>query len=126
MTKITTALLAMSLAASALLADGVILAQKTERDVTKLTPDSKAWGYVKGTTIHLYPQTALSMNDKRANALNEKAKAKEARVKAIHDDRNIAFLLEWPDGTRSIQRGYKSDVYADGFAVQFPVNYSNP
>lgn len=126
MTKMTTALLAMSLAASALLADGVILAQKTERDVTKLTPDSKAWGYVKGTKIHLYPQTALTMNDKRANALNENAKAKEAMVKAIHDDKNIAFLLEWPDGTRSIQRGYKSDVYADGFAVQFPVNYSDP
>ncbi len=126
MTKITSALLATSLVASALLADGVILAQKTERDVTKLTPDSKAWSYVKGTTIHLYPQSALSMNDKRANALNEGTKAKEARVKAIHDDRNIAFLLEWPDGTRSIQRGYKSDVYADGFAVQFPVNYSNP
>ncbi len=126
MTKITSALLATSLVASALLADGVILAQKTERDVTKLTPDSKAWGYVKGTTIHLYPQTALSMNDKRANALNEGLKAKEARVKAIYNSKNIAFLLEWPDGTRNIQRGYKSDVYADGFAVQFPVNYSNP
>lgn len=126
MTKITTALLATSLAASALLADGPILAQKTQRDVTKLTPTSKAWEYVKATTIHLYPQTALTMNDRKANELNAKAKAKEARVKAIHDGKNIAFLLEWPDGTRSIQRGYRSDVYADGFAVQFPVDYRDP
>ncbi len=126
MTKRTTALLATSLAASALLADGVVLVQKSERDVTKLTPTSKAWEYVKATTIHLYPQTALVMNDKRANELNRNAKAKEARVKAIHDDKNIAFLLEWPDGTRSIQRGYKSDRYADGFAVQLPVNYEDP
>ncbi|WP_457594709.1 ethylbenzene dehydrogenase-related protein [Hydrogenimonas sp.] len=126
MTKLTSALLATSFAASALLAQGPILAQKTDRDVTKLTPTSKAWGYVKGQIIHLYPQTALTMNDKKANALNKNAKAKEARVRAIYNDKNIAFLLEWPDGTRSIQRGYKSDVYADGFAVQFPVRYDNP
>ncbi len=126
MTKITTALLATSLVASALLADGVVLAQKTKRDVAKMTPTSKAWEYIKATTIHLYPQTALNLNDKKANKLNRNAKAKEARVKAVYDNKNIAFLLEWPDGTRSIQRGYKSDVYADGFAVQFPVNYSDP
>ncbi|WP_457592367.1 ethylbenzene dehydrogenase-related protein [Hydrogenimonas sp.] len=126
MTKLTTALLAVSLAASTMMAEGTILVQKTDRDVTKLTPTSKAWEYVKSTTIHLYPQTALMLNDKRANALNKGVKAKEARVKAIHDEHNIAFLLEWPDGTRSIQRGYKSDVYADGFAVQFPVKYDDP
>jgi len=63
MTKRISALLATSLVASTLLADGVVLVQKSERDVTKLTPTSKAWEYVKATTIHLYPQTALVMND---------------------------------------------------------------
>ncbi|RUM43695.1 MAG: hypothetical protein DSY46_07640 [Hydrogenimonas sp.] len=126
MNKLTTALLATSLVASAALAEGTVLAQKTDRDVTKLTPTSKAWEYVKATTIHLYPQTTVTMNDKKANAINKNAKAKEARVKAIYDNKNIAFLLEWPDGTKSIQQGYRSDVYGDGFAVQLPVNYKDP
>jgi len=126
MNKLTTALLATSLVASAALAEGAVLAQKTDRDVTKLTPTSSAWEYVKATTIHLYPQTTVMMNDKKANEINKNAKAKEARVKAIYDGKNIAFLLEWPDGTKSVQQGYRSDVYGDGFAVQLPVNYKDP
>jgi len=126
MNKLTTALLATSLVASAALAEGAVLAQKTDGDVTKLTPTSSAWEYVKATTIHLYPQTTVTMNDKKANKINKNAKAKEARVKAIYDGKNIAFLLEWPDGTKSVQQGYRSDVYGDGFAVQLPVNYKDP
>jgi len=126
MNKLTTALLATSLVASAALAEGAVLAQKTDGDVTKLTPTSSAWEYVKGTTIHLYPQTTVTMNDKKANKINKNAKAKEARVKAIYDGKNIAFLLEWPDGTKSVQQGYRSDVYGDGFAIQLPVNYKDP
>jgi len=126
MNKLTTALLATSLVASAALAEGTVLAQKTDGDVTKLTPTSSAWEYVKGITIHLYPQTTVTMNDKKANALNKNTKAKEARVKAIYDGKNIAFLLEWPDGTKSVQQGLRSDVYGDGFAVQLPVNYKDP
>ncbi len=126
MIKITTALLATTLATSILMADSIVLVKKTDRDVTKLTPESKAWEHVKAATVHLYPQSAITLNDKRANAINRGAKAKEAKVKAIHDGKNIAFLIEWSDGTRSVQRGYKSDEYADGFAVQFPVEYKNP
>jgi len=126
MNKLTTALLASSLVASAAFAENAVLAQKTDRDVTQLTPTSKAWEYVKATTIRLYPQTTVTMNDKKANAVNKNAKAKEARVKAIYDNKNIAFLLEWPDGTKSVQKGYRSDVYGDGFAVQLPVNYKDP
>jgi len=126
MNKLTTALLATSLVASAALAEGAVLAQKTDGDVTKLTPTSSAWEYVKATTIHLYPQTTVTMNDKKANEINKNAKAKEARVKAIYDGKNIAFLLEWPDGTKSVQQGLRSDVYGDGFAVQLPVNYKDP
>ena len=126
MNKLTTALLATSLVASAALAEGAVLAQKTDGDVTKLTPTSSAWEYVKATTIHLYPQTTVMMNDKKANKINKNAKAKEARVKAIYDGKNIAFLLEWPDGTKSVQQGYRSDVYGDGFAIQLPVNYKDP
>jgi len=126
MNKLTTALLATSLVASAALAESAVLAQKTDGDVTKLTPTSSAWEYAKATIIHLYPQTTVTMNDKKANEINKNAKAKEAHVKAIYDGKNIAFLLEWPDGTKSVQQGYRSDIYGDGFAVQLPVNYKDP
>ena len=125
MTKLKTALLTTTLVASSVMASNAVLAHKTDRDVTKLAPTSKAWSYVKATTIYLYPQTTIRFNDKRANELNENPHAKEARVKAIYNGRSIAFLLEWPDGTKSIQKGCKSDVYGDGFAVQLPVNYKD-
>ncbi|WP_456449572.1 ethylbenzene dehydrogenase-related protein [Hydrogenimonas sp.] len=126
MNKMTKAIMASSLAVTAMLAQDAVVAQKTERDVTKLTPTSKAWDYVKPTTVLLYPQTTVQMNDLKANTLNKEAKAKAAKVRAIYDNENIAFMLEWPDGTRSVQSGYRSDVYGDGFAVQLPVNYDDP
>jgi len=131
MNKLTSAVAVSALIASSAFAQDAVVAQKTDRDVTKLTPTSKAWGYVKGTEIGLYPQTTV---DAKANALNKSQKAKKATVKAIYNDENIAFLLEWPDGTRSVQSGgtrsvqsgYRSDAYGDGFAVQLPVNYGDP
>jgi len=126
MNKMTKAIMASSLAVTAMLAQDAVVAQKTERDVTKLTPTSKAWDYVKPTEIVLYPQTTVQMNDLKANTLNKEARAKKAKVRAIYDKENIAFMLEWPDGTRSVQKGYRSDTYGDGFAVQLPVNYSDP
>ncbi|WP_457596085.1 ethylbenzene dehydrogenase-related protein [Hydrogenimonas sp.] len=126
MNKMISVAVAAVLAASAAMAQDAIVAQKTDRDVTKLTPTSKAWDYVKGTRVDLYPQTTLQMNDAKANSLNKVIKGKAATVKAVYDGKNIAFLLEWPDGTRSVQQGYRSDSYGDGFAVQFPVNYDDP
>jgi complex iron-sulfur molybdoenzyme family reductase subunit gamma len=126
MNKITSVAVAAALTASAAMAQSAIVAQKTDRDVTKLTPTSKAWDYVKGTTVNLYPQTTVQMNDAKANMMNKVMKGKAATVKAIYDGKNIAFLLIWPDGTRSIQSGYRSDTYGDGFAVQLPVNYDDP
>ncbi|WP_300363704.1 ethylbenzene dehydrogenase-related protein, partial [Hydrogenimonas sp.] len=126
MNKMTKAIMASSLAVTTMLAQDAVVAQKTERDVTKLTPTSKAWDYVKPTTVLLYPQTTVQMNDLKANTLNKEAKAKAAKVRAIYDNENIAFMLEWPDGTRSVQSGYRSDVYGDGFAVQLPVSYDDP
>lgn len=126
MNKLTSAAVAMALVASTAFAQNVIVAQKTTRDVNQLTPTSKAWEYVKGTEVNLYPQSTVQMNDMRANLMNKTIKGKTATVKAIHDGKNIAFLLEWPDGTRSVQSGYRSDVYGDGFAVQLPVNYNDP
>ena len=126
MTKLTSAAVAAALVVTAASAQDAIVAKKINTDVTKLTPTSKVWNGIAGTEVDLYPQTTIRLNDLKANAANRKDKAKAGIVKAVYDGKNIAFLLQWPDGTRSVQQGYRSDSYADGFAVQFPENYSDP
>ena len=126
MSKLTSAIAASALVATAAFAQDAIVAHKTGADVTKLTPTSKAWEAAKGTEVDLYPQTTITLNDAKANRVNAKDKAKKATVKAIYDGKNIAFLMVWPDGTRTVQSGYRSDVYGDGFAVQLPVSYADP
>lgn len=125
MNKLISAAVASALLAGAAMAQDAIVAKKVG-DVTKVTPTSKVWDSVKGTEVDLYPQTTIRLNDAKANAANAHAKAKAATAKAIYDGKNIAFLLIWPDGTRTVQSGYRSDSYGDGFAVQLPENYSDP
>lgn len=51
-------------------------------------------------------------------------------VKALYNDKDIAFLLEWDDPTHSVPGDVKSmeiadgEVFADGVALQFPVRPS--
>ena len=125
MNKLISAAVASALLAGAAMAQDAIVAKKVG-DVTKVTPTSKVWDSVKGTEVDLYPQTTIRLNDAKANAANAHDKAKAATAKAIYDGKNIAFLLIWPDGTRTVQSGYRSDSYGDGFAVQLPEKYNDP
>ena len=124
MNKLISAAVASALLTGMAMAQEAIVAKKVD-DVTKVTPTSKVWDSVKGTEVDLYPQTTITLNDAKANAANAHDKAKAATAKAIYDGKNIAFLLIWPDGTRTVQSGYRSDSYADGFAVQLPETYSD-
>lgn len=76
--------------------------------------------------IPVYPQTTIKLNDKIANELNSHNGSKNIKVKALYNDKEIAFLIKWKDKTLSIQKGYRSDSFGDGVAVQFPVHYSDP
>lgn len=69
----------------------------------------------------LYPQTAIYMNDKKANSLPENVnpKAKKAEVAALYDGKNIALMVKWADGTKDVQSTASTTSYSDGFAVQF-------
>ena len=125
MNKLISTAVASALLAGAAMAQDAIVAKKVG-DVSKVTPTSKVWESVRGAEVDLYPQTTLRFNDAKANAANANAKAKAATVKAIYDGKSVAFLLIWPDGTRTVQSGYRSDSYGDGFAVQLPENYSDP
>ena len=106
------------LSASALFAD-TIVAKRVAASLDNIKCTSSVWEKAKAAEVIVYPQTTISLNDKKANELNKNDKAKKIEVKALYNGKRVAFLIKWPDGTKSVQKGYKSTSYADGFAVQF-------
>ncbi len=122
--------LALSSAVAGLLASSLsganIVASKVEHSLKDISPLSPLWHEAKLVVIPVYPQTTIKLNDKIANELNAHNGSKNIKVKALYNDKEIAFLIKWKDKTLSIQKGYRSDSFGDGVAVQFPVHYSNP
>ena len=115
MKKFLTTVFSLGIAASAALAaDTAITAVKVAN-----TSDMASWANAKFSSVTLYPQTAIEMNDKDANQIAEKLKAKKAEVAAIYDGKNIALMVKWADGTKNAQGDHCTDTYSDGFAVQF-------
>jgi complex iron-sulfur molybdoenzyme family reductase subunit gamma len=120
MNKVLTSLLSLGLAASAALAaNGVVNAVKVSNNLDGITAESPLWSKATFTTVTLYPQGAITMNDKKATEANSENKAKNAQVAALHNGKNIALMVKWADGTKDIQGAYSSDTYSDGFALQF-------
>lgn len=124
MRKLTSVLLAAGVIATAVAADSAITAVKVKSSLDKVTNSSSVWKGAKFSEVTLYPQTTIKLNDKKANELNANNKAIKAEVAAVYNKSSIAFIIKWPDGTKSVQEGYKTDSYGDGFAVQFAGDYS--
>ena len=109
----------------ALLGASSVMAQSLEvlhvkEDISKVGFNSALWQKAKAGTVEAYPQTTIEMNDAKLMHENANNKAKKVRVKTIQNGEYVAFLVQWKDTTKSIQEGYTSDVYGDGFAVQLP------
>ena len=121
MKKLTTSLMAATLVATSLMANSVadIKAKKVDADLSRVSYSNAVWNGAQFSDITLYPQTTIKLNDKNANAKNANNGAKVASIAAVYNGKQIAFMVKWPDGTMNIQHGYKTDSYADGFAVQF-------
>ena len=117
---------AISLAASAVMAANVVTAVKVDSLQGLKCGDKRIMNFAKFEKVTLYPQTTLTFNDKKANELNRNAKAKEVEVAALTDGKNIAIITKWSDKSKDEFKGYKSDIYPDGFAVQFASNPVNP
>ncbi len=127
MKKVLSTIIAAGLAAtSAMAASAAITATKVDADLSRVTFASALWEKAKFSDVELYPQTTIKMNDKNANALNAENKAKKAKVAALYNGTDIAFMVKWEDKTLDVQQGYKTDVYPDGFAIQFAEDYSHP
>ncbi|MBN2895226.1 MAG: c-type cytochrome [Campylobacterales bacterium] len=128
MKKLSTSLIAAAWAAASLmgLQTADIVAKKVNTDLSKISYSADVWNEAVFSEITLFPQTSIALNDKKANDANANAKAKKAKVAAVHNGIQIAFLIKWADGSMNIQSGYKADIYADGFAVQFPSGAFKP
>ncbi len=122
MKKLIKTVVTLGVLSSSLVASNSIKAMKVPGNVSNISPTSKAWLSSSYQDVILYPQTTIKMNDRDANELNANNRAKKAKVKAIYDGKNISFLIKWKDDSHSIQEGYSSTTYADGFAMQFPTN----
>lgn len=127
MKKLLSSMVAAGVAATSLMAaNAAVTAVQVNENLKRVNFSSPVWSKAKFSDVALYPQTTIKMNDKKANELNANNKAKTAKVGALYDGVNIAFMIKWPDGTLNVQHGYKSDAYGDGFAVQFATKFDKP
>lgn len=84
-------------------------------NVSDISPSSRAWLSASYQDITLYPKY-VSDRDNRP---------RKAKVKAIHDGQNISFLIKWKGDEISAKKDEEVLVYADGFLIQFPVEYAD-
>jgi len=128
MKKLFNSMLLSSAFAISALASSSITVYSVSDDIANIGVKDKQWQNAKEFEILLYPQTTITLNDKNANEINAHNKATKAFVKAVSDGKNIAFKLRWADKTKSIQssNAFGNTEFADGFAVQFASNYSDP
>ncbi len=126
MKRVVGVVAAVSLAASMAMADNVVEAVKVKSLKSLKCGAKLVKKHAKFVPVTLYPQSTVHLNDKKANAINKDAKAKVAEVAAFTDGKNVAIIMRWPDKSKDVFKGYKSDIYPDGFAVQFASSADNP
>lgn len=102
--------------------DGAIKASFAEAGVPASVEDAR-WGKAEYANILAFPQ--LMRGDKLyAPSLDA------VSVKAIYDDKDIAFLMAWNDRTQSVPGDAKAveiaggTVLPDAAAIQFPASYN--
>lgn len=77
-------------------------------------PDAGFWKQAPAQTVALLPQMITTPS-------NPKPAVTQLTVKAAHDGRWLAVLVEWPDATESDH--LVVDQFGDQVAVQFPLVY---
>jgi len=89
----------------------VITARKVAEELP-VEPDAPIWAKARAVEIPMASQVMVRPRIYSSSV-------KEIRVKALHNSRDIAFLLEWKDNTKdaSIEMVH---TFSDGAALQFP------
>lgn len=107
----------LALIASVLLSGLIVHAQATKLTVKFVNqelstdPHSALWAQAQAVTVKLGPQQIAPPFGGGA--------VKELQARAIHNGRQIAFLIEWADATRDMESA-QTDKFSDGIALQFP------
>ncbi|HBG46443.1 MAG TPA: hypothetical protein DDW94_05570 [Deltaproteobacteria bacterium] len=97
---------------------GVLKAVKTDGSAPTQASD-RIWDRAGYATYHLFPQI-IAGERAYTPSLNS------VSIKAVYDQSDIAFLIEWDDPTNSMpwdekaQRIADGVPFPDGFAIQFP------
>jgi len=89
----------------------VIKANKTAQDLP-LDPEASIWNSAKPLVIPLASQSIIRPR-------HYEASVKEIRVRALHNGKEVAFLLEWKDHTKDASFELVH-TFSDAVALQFP------
>lgn len=88
----------------------VVMAKKVSGELPK-DPKDAAWAKAEAISIPLAPQVM-------AKPRIYESKIKEIKVKALHNTKEIAFVVEWEDPTEDII--VDIDKFSDAVALEFP------
>lgn len=88
----------------------VVMAKKVSVELP-LDPGDNLWRTASGLTVPLAPQVM-------AKPRIYESKIKELKVRAMHNTKDIAFLVEWEDPTEDSL--VDVDKFSDALALQFP------
>ena len=97
----------------------VVKAGKLEGDLPE-TPDDERWNSAEPTSFFLVPQIIAA--ERHFTPSND-----TITLRALYNDEEVAFLLEWDDRTKSIPGDEKAEKIADeniaedAIAIQLPV-----
>jgi len=86
-------------------------------------PMNPQWEKAEAVTLPFVPQIIASERHFTPTVM-------DVSVKALYNDKEVAFLLEWDDPTKSIPGDPKAielsdgEIYQDAMAIQWPVNLS--
>ncbi|HHY57583.1 MAG TPA: hypothetical protein GYA08_19330 [Chloroflexi bacterium] len=95
-----------------------ITAAAIEGDLPIDAPDSALWQQATAVEV---PMSAQMI----ARPIMPETNAKAITVRALHNNAEIAFLLEWQDATRN-DTTLRVDDFRDSVAIQFPVGEGQP
>lgn len=97
----------------------VVKAERVEGELPK-TVDDDAWALAEPTAFLMLPQLVVS--ERFFKYVNDSVVAK-----ALYNDKDISFLIEWDDRTKSVPgdaigaKLAEGEMFTDGMAMQFPV-----
>lgn len=92
------------------------------KDVPTTVEDAR-WAGVPALVAPLHAQRTLALPDKTVNAGLASRPAWSMTVKALHNQKDLALLLEWPDATADRVDPVEVQAFADAVALEFPETF---